>query len=59
MLFYFISIYLFEGQMTEVKEIGRKRTQLLHYFRNIRTYWELKEKPEDRKRRKRQFINRT
>ena len=36
-----------EGQMTEVKGVGRKRTQLLHDLRNRRRYWELNEKVED------------
>ena len=45
-----------EGQMMEVKEVGR-RTQLHHDLRNRRRNWELKEKAEDRKRWKRQFIN--
>ena len=58
MLFYFISIYLFEGQMTEVKEV-RRRAQLLGDLRNRRRYWDLKEEPEDRERWKRQFINGT
>ena len=31
-----------EGQMTEVKEVGRRRTQLLDDFRIRRRYWELK-----------------
>ena len=35
------------GQMTEVKEVGRRRTQLLDDLRNIRRYWELKEEAED------------
>ena len=35
------------------------RTQLLNDMRNRRRYWELKEGTEDRKRWKRQFINRT
>ena len=50
-----------EGQITEVEGIGRKRrrTQLLDDLRNRRRYWELKEKDEDRKSRRRQFINRT
>ena len=39
-----------EGQMTEVKGVGRKRTQLLDDLRNRRRYWELKEEAEDRKR---------
>ena len=38
-----------EGQMTEVKGVGRRRTQLLGDLRN-RRYWELKEEAEDRKR---------
>ena len=37
-----------EGQMTEVKGVGR-RTQLLGDLRNRRRYWELKEEAEDRK----------
>ena len=48
-----------EGQMTEVKGVGRRRTQLLDDLRNIRRYCRLKEEVEDRKRWKRQFINRT
>ena len=50
-----------EGQMTEVKGIGRRRrrTQLLDDLRNRRRYWELKEEAEDRNRWIRQFINRT
>ena len=47
-----------EGQMTEVKAAGR-RTQLLDDLRHRRRYWELKEEAEDRKRWRRQFINRT
>ena len=31
-----------EGQMTEVKGVGRRRTQLLDDLRNRRRYWELK-----------------
>ena len=46
-----------EGQMTEVRGVGRRRTQLLDYFRNRRRYWELKEEAEDRKRWRRQFIS--
>ena len=46
-----------EGQMTEVKGVGRRRTQLLDYLRNRRRYWELKEEAEDRNRWRRQFIN--
>ena len=44
-----------EGQITEVKGVGRRRTQLLDYLRNRRGYWELKEEAEDRKRWKPQF----
>ena len=39
-----------EGQMTEVKEVGGRRTQLLDDLRNRRRYWELKEEAEDRKK---------
>ena len=42
-----------EGQMTEVKRVGRSRTQLLEDLRNRRRYWELKEEAEDRNRWKR------
>ena len=45
-----------EGQMTGV---GSRTTQLLDDIRNRRRYWELKEKVEDRKRWRRQFINQT
>ena len=38
-----------EGQITEVKGVGRRR-QLLDDLRNRRRYWELKEEAEDRKR---------
>ena len=38
-----------EGQMTEVKGVGR-RAQLLDDLRNRRRYWELKEEAEDRNR---------
>ena len=48
-----------EEQMTEVKWVGRRRTQLLDDLRNRRRYWELKEKAEDRKSWKLVFINRT
>ena len=48
-----------EGQMTEVKGVGSRTTQLLDDIRNRRRYWELKEKVEDRKGWRRQFINRT
>jgi hypothetical protein len=48
-----------EGQMTEVKGVGRRITQLLDDLRHRRRYWELKEEPEDRKRWKRQFIIQT
>ena len=46
-----------EGQMTEVKGVERRRTQLLDDLRNRRRYWELKEEAEDRKRWRRQFIS--
>ena len=39
-----------EGQMTEVKEVGRRRTEFFDDFRNRRRFWELKEEAEDRKR---------
>ena len=46
-----------EGQMTEVKGVGTRRTQLLDDLRNRRRYWELKEEAEVRNRWKPQFIN--
>jgi len=45
-----------EGQMMEVKGVGRRRTQFLDDLRN-RRYWELKEEAEDQKRLRGQFIN--
>ena len=42
-----------EGQMTEVKAVGRRRTQLLDDLINRRRYWELEEEAEDQKRWKR------
>ena len=48
-----------ERQMTEVKGVGKRRTQLLDDLINRRRYWELKEEAEDKKRWRRQFINRT
>ena len=48
-----------KGQVTEVKVVGRRRTQILYDLRNRRRYWELKEEAEDKNRWKRQFINRT
>ena len=49
-----------EGQMMEVKGVGRRRrTELLDDLKNRRRYWELKEEAEDRKRWRRQFIIRT
>ena len=37
-----------EGQMIEVKRVGRRRrTQLLGDLRNRRRYWELKEEAEE------------
>jgi hypothetical protein len=38
--------YAIEGQMTEVKGLGRGRTQLLDDLRNRRRYWELNEEKE-------------
>ena len=38
-----------EGQMTEVKGVGGRRTQLLDDLRNRRRYWKLKKEAEDRK----------
>ena len=40
-----------EGQVMEVKGVER-RTQVLDYSRNIRSYWGLKEEPEDKKKKK-------
>ena len=49
-----------EGQITEVKGIGRRRrTQFLDDLRNMRRYRELKEEARDRKLWNRQFINPT
>ena len=45
-----LSHYTTEGQMAEVKSLGRRITKLLDYLRNRRRYWELKEEAEDRKR---------
>ena len=39
-----------EGQITEVKGAGRRRTQFLDDLRNRRRYWEVKEEAEERKR---------
>ena len=39
---------IIEGQITEVKGVGRGRTQLLDNLRN-RRYWELKEEAEGQK----------
>ena len=41
--------YVIEGQMTEVKGIERRKTQLLDDLRNRTKYWELKEEADDRK----------
>ena len=38
-----------EEQMTEVKGVGRRGTQLLGDLRNRRRYWELERKAEQRK----------
>ena len=46
-----------EGQMTEVKGVGRRRTRLLDDLRNRIRYWELKEEAEDRNSWKQEFIN--
>ena len=43
-----------EGQMTELKGVGRRRTQVLDELRN-RRYCTLKEEAQDPKRRIRQF----
>jgi len=48
-----------EGQMTEMKGVGRRRTKLLEDLRNRKGYWGLKDKAECKKRCKRQFINST
>ena len=48
-----------EGQMTELKGVGRGSTQLIDDLRNKRRYRVLKEDAEDRKRWKGQLINRT
>ena len=37
-----------EGQMTEAKGVGRRRTQLLDDLRNRRRYWDVKEEAEGR-----------
>ena len=39
-----------EGQITEVKRIGRRRRKFIDDLRNRRRYWELKEEAEDRNR---------
>jgi hypothetical protein len=36
--------------MTEVKGVGKSRTQLLNDLTNIRRYWELKDEAEVQKR---------
>ena len=36
-----------EGQMTEVKGVGRRRSQLFGDLRNRRKYWKLKEETEN------------
>ena len=48
-----------EGQIMEMKVVGRRRTQLFDDLRNRRRYLELKEEAVDRKKWKRQFIIRT
>ena len=47
-----------EGEMTEVKRVGRRRTELPSDLRNRRRYWELTKEAEDRERWKQQFITR-
>ena len=53
----YLLIAAIEGQMTELKGVGRRRKQSLDLRK--RRYWELKERAEDREGWKRQFINRT
>ena len=48
-----------DEQMTEVKRVGRRRTQLLDDLKSRRGYWELKEEADDRKRWKQQINIRT
>ena len=48
-----------EGQITEVKGVERRKTQLLDDWRNRRRYLAVKEEAEDRKRWRRQFIKGT
>ena len=38
---------IIEGQRMEMKEVGRKRTQLFDDLRNRRRYWEVKQEAED------------
>ena len=45
--------------MTQMKGVGRRRTQLLDDLRNRRRYWELREKLNIEKRWRRQFISQT
>ena len=49
--------YAIEGQMTELKGVGRRTRSLI--MRNRRKYSELKEEAEDRKSWRRLFINPT
>ena len=44
---------VFQGHVTEVKGIGRRRTQLLDDLRKRRRYWELNEETDCPKRLKR------
>ena len=46
-----------ERQMTKMKGVERRKTQLLDDLRNRRRYWELKEEAEDGNRCTQQFIN--
>ena len=50
--------YAIEGQMTEVKGVRKRWTQLLDDLRNRKRYWALEEEAEDCNRYKQQFINR-
>ena len=44
-----MNIFQIEGQMAEVKGVGRRR-QLLDDLSNRRRYWEQKEEAEDKRR---------
>ena len=51
----FFLLEAIEEEVTEVKSVGRRRTQLLYDLKNRRRYWKQKEKAEDRNRWKLQF----